>query len=183
MPEPQVENGHVPGDCGRLRLRFEGRSAAATLQDLPVALERWNSILSHFSRVTPGTAPRALLLEIQGQPLAFEVAAPTAVLAPMQTGLRSLREVLVEVVALADKVDELRRLNVRPEILQSLDEQVRDNRQVATARIADDIRTRYACDQDARNAVHKALIALATFVEEGGCVEIAPDAQGAVVAG
>ncbi len=120
------------GNC--LRLRFERRTPITSLQDLPPAIERWNSILSAFSLVSRGTPPGTRLLDIRGHaPLVIDLAVHANVLAPLQMGVSGLLKSRDELTALAEKIGELRHLNVRDEILKALEEQVRDNRHAATA--------------------------------------------------
>ena len=160
------------GTC--LRLRFEHRTAITSLQELPPAIERWNSILSAFSFVNPGTPPGARLLNIRGNaPLVIDLDIHANLLAPLQMGVSGCLKSLDELMALAAKIDELRQLNVKTEILRALEEQVRDNRHAATARIAEEIKTHCGCDEDTRNGVHKALMTLAQFIEDGGRIEFA----------
>ncbi len=91
--------------------------------------------------------------------------------APLLMGFSGCLKSLDELTALAEKIGELRHLHVRAEIFNALEEQVRENRDATTARTADEIKTHYECDDDTRNGVHKALMALATFIEDGGQIE------------
>ncbi len=160
------------GNC--LRLRFERRTPITSLQELPPAIERWNSILSAFSLVSRSTPPGTRLLDIRGHaPLVIDLAVHANVLAPLQTGVSGLLKSLDELTVLAGKIEELRPLNVRDEILNALEEQVQRNRHATTARIAEDIKAQYGCDDDTRNGVHKALMTLTQFMEDGGQIEFA----------
>ena len=160
------------GSC--LRLRFEHLTAVTTLPDLPPALDRWNSILSAFSLVTRGTPPAAGLLDVHGfAPLVIDLAVPANVLAPLQMGVNGILESLGELSALAAKIEELKQFHVRDEILRALEEQIRENRHEATAKAAEDIKQQYGCDEDTRNNVHKALMTVAKFIEDGGHIEVA----------
>ena len=160
------------GNC--LRLRFERRTPITSLQDLPPAIERWNSILSAFSLVSRGTPPGTRLLDIRGHaPLVIDLAVHPDLLAPLVMGVSALLKSLDELTVLAKKIEELRHLNVRDEIFQALEEQVRENRDATTARIAKEIKTHYECDDDTRSGVHKALLTLARFIEDGGQIEFA----------
>ena len=159
------------GNC--LRLRFERRTPITSLQDLPPAIERWNSILSAFSLVSRGTPPGTRLLDIRGHaPLVIDLAVHANVLAPLQMGVSGLLKSRDELTALAEKIDELRHLNVRDEILKALEEQVRVNRHAATARTAEEIKTHYECDNGTHKGVHKALMTLTKFMEDGGQIEV-----------
>ena len=159
------------GSC--LRLRFEHLTAVTTLPDLPPALDRWNSILSAFSLVTRGTPPAAGLLDVHGfAPLVIDLAVPANVLGPLQMGVNGILGSLGELSALGAKIEELRQFDVRDEILRALEEQIRENRHAATSKTAEDIKQQYGCDEDTRNSVHKALMTVAKFIEDGGHVEI-----------
>jgi hypothetical protein len=174
MSISEIETTDTTRDGSCLRLRFEDRTAIASLQELPLAIERWNSILSAFSLVNRGTPPGARLLDIRGHaPLVIDLAVHANLLAPLQMGVSGCLKSFDELTALAEKIGELRQLNVRDEILMALEEQVRDNRHATTARTAEEIKTHYECDDDARNDVHKALMTLAQFMEDGGHIEFA----------
>ncbi len=174
MSISEIEGTDTTQDGNRLRLRFEHRTAITSLQDLPPAVERWNSILSAFSLVNRGTPPGARLLDVRGHaPLVIDLAVHANLLAPLQMGVSGCLKSFGELIALAEKIDELRQLNVRAEILKALEEQVRENRHAITARTAEDIKTRYGCDDDTCNGVHKALMTLAQFMEDGGQIEFA----------
>ncbi len=172
MSISEIEEPDTTRDGNRLRLRFEHRTAITSLQDLPPAVERWNSILSAFSLVNRGTPPGARLLDIRGHaPLVIDLAVHANLLAPLQMGVSGCLKSFDDLTALAEKIDELRQLNVRAEILKALEEQVRENRHATTARTAEDIKTQYGCDDDTRNGVHKALMTLTQFMEDGGQIE------------
>ncbi len=174
MSISEIEADDTTRDGKFLRLRFGHRTAITSLQDLPPAIERWNSILSAFSLVNRGTPPGARLLDIRGHaPLVIDLAVHANLLATLQMGVSGCLTSLDELTALAEKIEELRHLNVKAEIFNALEEQVRDNRRVATARTAEEIKTHYECDNDTRKGVHKALLTLAQFVEDGGQIEFA----------
>ena len=172
MSLSDIEATDTTRDGNFLRLRFGHRTAITSLQDLPPAIERWNSILSAFSLVSRGTPPGARLLDLRGHaPLVIDLAVHADLLAPLLMGFSGCLKSLDELTALAEKIEELRQLNVRDEILKALEEQVRENRHATTASTAEEIKTHYECDDDTRNGVHKALMALATFIENGGQIE------------
>ena len=174
MSTSEIEATDITRDGQYLRLRFEDRTPITSLQDLPPAIERWNSILFAFSLVSRGTPPDTRLLDVRGlAPLVMDLAVHANVLAPLQTGVSGLLKSLDELTVLAGKIEELRPLNVRDEILNALEEQVQRNRHATTTRIAEDIKAQYGCDDDTRNGVHKALMTLAKFMEDGGQIEFA----------
>ncbi len=174
MSTSEIEEPDTTRDGKCLRLRFEHRTPITSLQDLPPAIERWNSILSAFSSVNRGTPPGARLLDIRGHaPLVIDLAVHANLLAPLQMGVSGCLKSRDELTALAEKIEELRQLNVRDEILEALEEQVRDNRHAATARTAEEIKTQYGCDDGTHKDVHKALMTLAQFIEDGGQIEFA----------
>ncbi len=171
MSISEIEATDTTRDGKFLRLRF-GHRTITSLQDLPPAVERWNSILSAFSLVNRGTPPGARLLDIRGHaPLVIDLAVHPDLLAPLVMGVSALLKSLDELTVLAKKIEELRHLNVRDEIFQALEEQVRGNRDATAARIAKEIRTQYACDDDTHKGVHKALMTLTQFMEDGGQIE------------
>ncbi len=174
MSISEIEEPDTTRDGKCLRLRFGHRTPITSLQDLPPAIERWNSILSAFSLVSRGTPPGARLLDIRGHaPLVIDLAVHADLLAPLLMGVNSCLTSLDERTALAEKIAELRHLNVRAEIFNALEEQVRENLDATTARIAEEIKTHYECDDDTRNGVHKALRILTQFMEDGGQIEFA----------
>ncbi len=172
MSISDIEGTDTTRDGNCLRLRFEHRTAITSLQDLPPAVERWNALLSAFSLVNRGTPPGARLLDIRGHsPLVIDLAVHANLRAPLQMGVSGCLKSFDELTALAKKIEELRQLNVRAEILKALEEQVRENRHAITARTAEEIKTRYGCDDDTHKGVHKALMTLAQFMEDGGQIE------------
>ena len=174
MSTSEIEEPDTTRDGNCLRLRFEYRTAITSLQDLPPAIERWNSILSAFSLVNRGTPPGARLLDIRGHaPLVIDLAVHANLLAPLQMGVSGCLKSLDDLTALAEKIEELRHLKVKAEILKALEEQVRDNRQVVTARTAEKIKTLYGYDNGTHKRVHKAIMTLAQFMEDGGQIEFA----------
>ncbi len=174
MSISEIEADDTTRDGKFLRLRFGHRTEITSLQDLPPTIERWNSILSAFSLVNRGTPPGARLLDIRGHaPLVIDLAVHADLLAPLVMGVSALHKSLDELTVLAKKIEELRHLNVRDEIFQALEEQVRENRDATAARIAKEIKTHYECDDDTRNGVHKALLTLARHIEDGGQIEFA----------
>ncbi len=174
MSTSEIEATDTTRDGNYLRLRFEHRTPITSLQDLPPAIERWNSILSAFSLVSRGTPPDTRLLDIRGHaPLVIDLVVHADLFAPLLMGFSGCLKSLDELTALAEKIGELRHLNVRAEIFNALEEQVRENLDATTARIAEEIKTHYECDNDTRKGVHKALLTLAQFVEDGGQIEFA----------
>ena len=174
MSNSDIEATDTTRDGKFLRLRFGHRTAVTSLQELPPAIERWNSILSAFSLVNRNTSPGARLLDIRGHtPLVVDLAVHSDVLAPLRMGIGGVLESRDELRALAGKIEELRHLKVKAEILKALEEQVRDNRQVVTARTAEKIKTLYGYDNGTHKRVHKAIMTLAQFIEDGGQIEFA----------
>ena len=174
MSTSEIEATDTTRDGQYLRLRFEHRTPITSLQDLPPAIERWNSILFAFSLVSRGTPPDTRLLDVRGlAPLVMDLSVHANVLAPLQAGVSDLLKSLDELTVLAEKIEELRPLNVRDEILSALEGQVQRNRHATTAKIAEHIKEQYGCDDDTRNGVHKALMTLAQFMEDGGQIEFA----------
>ena len=120
MSISEIETTDTTRDGNCLRLRFEQRTAITSLQELPPAIERWNSILSAFSLVSRGTPPGARLLDIRGHaPLVIDLVVHADLLAPLQMGVSGCLKSLDELTALTQKIEELRQLNVRDEILKA----------------------------------------------------------------
>jgi hypothetical protein len=163
----------LTGELGYLWLRFDHKVAIDTMQDLPKAVDKWNTILHHFSRVIPGTDSTAKLIHIQkSNPLVLEVAATVALLGPITWGVNRVVQSLGNVVDLGKKVEELKQMKVKTSVLEGLAEQIKESRTIIASEAANEVQQQFQCDNEARNAVEVALKEVVGFLEGGGAIDI-----------
>jgi hypothetical protein len=173
MLDAGVREAEAGPDQGRLWLRFDHKVGVETMQQLPKAVERWNSILHHFSRVTPTAHPTARLILIRKHsPLVIEVAAAVAVLGPLTWGVNRVVNSLGRVIELGKKLEELKQMKAKTSVLEGLVEQIKDERDAIARQAADEVQTQFNADPEARNAVETGLKEVVKFIEGGGEMDV-----------
>ena len=167
------ELGPDDGHTGRLWLRFDHKVSVETMQELPKAVERWTSILHHFSRVKPGTDATAHLLVIEKHsPLVIEVAAAVSVLAPLTWGINLVVNSLGRIIDLGKKLEELKQMKAKSGILEGIAEQIKEERALIAKEAANEVQKQFNADPEARNAVEIGLKEVLAFIEGGGEVDV-----------
>lgn len=105
-------------------------------------------------------------------PLELELAAAVELLTPLAFGIKFVLSIIEDVIKIFQEAEKLKQMKIKTKIVKDLQKEAQDRRKLIEKDAADAIQSEFKADNEARNAVEKALNKIISFIEDGGQLDI-----------